>query len=615
MNWFWIRSVALTTVVLVLCTTLPAFHGSYSHVSPDAARMVEEAPAVPQNFPITRRNADRSDVMSTDLSSVPPERPRAGEEPRLAEPPRLQPINPVLNPAPAAAANVTNSNPHFEQSSPGPDLQTETGPAYAGISHKETLLPGGLPPPNNKFIVRTAPPDTVGAVGEDHYVQWVNTAFAVFRKSTGELLYGPAQGLTLWKGFDNGPCEKANDGDPMVQYDKLQKRWIMSQFVYSKRPSPGVEIPVPPFYQCIAVSTTSNPLGKYRRYRFQYSQFNDFPKIGVWTDGYYVTFNMFEPNSGALVCAYDRDVMLGLPVQDSSGHPRTASQQCAQLNSNYWSVLPADIDGTIPPPPGTPNYLVNLDPNNKTLNFWRFKVDWLNEANSKLTGPLPVAGVENYKVPCLDAERLACIPQPATPQKLESLADRLMYRLAYRRFADGHESLLLNHTVAKEGDGGETAAIRWYELRDLATTPTVFQSGTFAPDGNQRWIGSMAMDKAGNIGLAYSVSSNSLAPSVYYTGHAASDTQKGRLGKEVEIVNGGGSQTCRLSNGQCNPDCLRADGSCISKIARWGDYSSLTIDPSDNCTMWFTTQFLKSTGGFNWSTIIYSFRFKGCTSQ
>lgn len=597
----WIQRFTLTSVVLLLCTASPYFEDGSSSAS-------LPAPAAPQTLLVTRRNADRSDMMSTDLSAIPPLRGRADDEPRLAEPPILREINPIQAPQPAAAANVTITTPHFAQSLQGPDLQTERVATYAGISHKETLLPG-VAPPNNKFIVRTAPPDTVGAVGEGHYVQWVNTAFAVFRKETGELLYGPAQGHTLWSGFDNGPCEKANDGDPMVQYDKIHKRWIMSQFVYNKRPTPEVDLPIPPYYQCVAVSTTSNPLGKYRRYRFQYAAFNDYPKIGVWPDGYYVTFNMFDPTSGAMVCAYDREVMLGL----SSAGDRIASQQCVQLDRNHWSLLPADIEGTIQPPAGTPNYLVNLDPSNRTLNFWRFKVDWSNAANSQLTGPISVRGVETFKIPCLDAPRLTCIPQPGTTQKLESLADRLMYRLAYRRFSDGRESLLLNHTVEEQKDQGVAAAIRWYELRELATNPTVYQSGTFAPDANNRWIGSMAMDKLGNIGLAYSVSGASVSPSVYYTGRAADDSQKGRLGKEVEIVKGGGSQTCRLANGQCNPDCLMSNGSCISNIARWGDYSSLSLDPSDNCTMWYTTQYLKNTGGFNWSTIIYSFKFKSCT--
>jgi hypothetical protein len=645
MNRSWFQRLALTSIVLIFCVGLPAppsghsqntEHGdvrrraSASDETANAVRNVARSfdgnplpiSAAPQAFKVTRKNADRfNENMATELRAITPFAPRGVGEPHLTEPPRLLNIRPVgpAGPAAAAAANGPSGppNPHFEQSSAGPDLQTEKGPSYAGISHKETVLPG-VPPPNNKFIVRTAPPDTVGAVGDDYYVQWVNTSFAVFRKNTGELLYGPTEGRILWKGFDNGLCERVNDGDPIVQYDKIHKRWVMAQFAFNLRvdPATGDQVPAPPFYQCIAVSTTSDPLGKYRRYRFQYSNFNDFPKIGVWTDGYYATFNMFGgPNEGAMVCAYDADVMLGLPTQSNGRPPRTASQQCVQLDSQYWSLLPADLDGNIQPPKGTPSYLVNLDPDKRAVNLWRFKVDWDNEANSQLTGPLPVVGVEEYAVPCLGLRRLDCIPQPGTKQKLESLADRVMYRLAYRRFADGHESLLLNHTVSlARSDGSSAASIRWYELRDPGGTPTVYQSGTFGPDANNRWIGSIAMDKLGNIGLAYSASGSTLPPSIYYTGRSADDSQKGRLGKEIEIVRGGGSQSCLLPNGQCDAGCIKSNNTCITNIARWGDYSSLTVDPSDDCTMWYTTEYLKNQGGFNWGTIIYSFRFKGCVS-
>lgn len=623
-----IRRVALLSLTLAFYAVLPLYNGTRSQssgkdgvsmrgvVAHAAAGSPILMPAAPETFRAVKNYADVSDEMTKELSAIPPEVPRAAEDPHLAEPPQLIDINPINGAAPTTAE--ASPKPHFEQSTQGPELQTERGPSYPGISHKETGVPG-VPPPNNKFIVRTAPPDTVGAVGEDHYVQWVNTSFAVFRKSTGELLYGPAQGKTLWKNFDNGPCEKANDGDPIVQYDKIHKRWIMAQFAITKKPDgPDSELtlPIPPYYQCIAVSMTSNPLGKYRRFRFQYSLFNDYPKVGVWSDGYFVTFNMFnDPNSGAMVCAYDQNVMLGIAAPTSgSTQPPKAAQQCVQLDRRYRSILPADIDGSISPPTGTPAYLANLDPNSGAVNLWRFKVDWVNDANSQLTGPFTVAGVEEYAVPCLSSSRLACIPQPGTSQKLESLADRLMYRLAYRRFADGHESLLLNHTVSQETNSGTVAAIRWYELRDPGGTPTVYQSGTFAPDGNNRWIGSIAMDKQGNIGLAYSVSGSARTPSIYYTGRPAGDGQKGRLGKEVEIVKGGGSQTCLLPNGQCDAACKRRDGTCITSIARWGDYSSLTLDPFDDCTMWYTTEYLKDTGGFNWSTIVYSFRFKGCAS-
>jgi hypothetical protein len=562
---------------------------------------------------VISKEADKSDVMAQDLGSVTPDRPRGDEQPHLTEPPRLMDINPVTGPsraAPTAPTPNTSSSLHLDQTSVGPDLPTEKVSDFAGISHDETPVPTTS---THKFIVRTAPPDTNGAVGEEYYVQWVNTSFAIFTKS-GELKYGPARGRTLWKGFDNGPCEKDDDGDPIVQYDKIHKRWIMAQFAISSRDPDGLSVAVPPFYQCVAVSVSSNPLGKYRRFRFQYTLFNDYPKLGVWVNGYYATFNMFnDPNAGAMVCAYDQEVMLGV----TTNPPRKASQQCVQLDKRYFGLLPADIDGTTSlPPVDTPNYLVNLNPNDATVTLWRFKVDWGNPSQSKLTGPLQLANVENYSIPCVGFNRLACIPQPGTDQKLESMADRMMYRLAYRRFPDGRESLLFSHIVSVDNNGTRSAALRWYELRSPAGTPTIFQSGTFAPDDKNRWIGSMAIDKVGNIGLAYSVSSSSFPPSIYYTGQSRDERQKGRMGKEKPIVDGGGSQTCILpTTGDCDPACALVGGRCISNIARWGDYSSLSIDPSDDCTMWYTAEYLKKTGGFNWSTRIYSFRFTSCRNS
>jgi hypothetical protein len=474
----------------------------------------------------------------------------------------------------------------------------------------------------DKFRVRVAPPDTNGAVGDTQYIQWVNASFAVFDKQGGKVLYGPAEGRTIWQNFDAGACENNNDGDPIVQYDKINKRWILAQFAISNKtdPSTGEKSLGPPYTQCVAVSKTSDALGKYRRFSFTYDFMNDFPKMGVWLDGYYTTFNMFEIIDeehsrpiGPLVCVYDKDVMLGLNVQ------RPASQQCVQLpltqesngqSATYYS-LPADIDGSTTPAAGTPNYLLSLDPGASLVYLWEFHVDWKNAANSTFTGPVTVKGVDPFDVPCSDRRRGDCIKQKGTDQRLESLNDRLSYRLAYRRMAD-HEALVFNHLVASAGGG---AAIRWYEMRSPFNQPAVYQSGTFAPDANSRWIATMAMDKEGNIGLAYTVSGSALSPALYFTGHRASDPKKGQLEKETLIVNGR-SQMCQLANGKCADGCGYTDGSgefhCIPGVARWGDYSSLSLDPSDDCTMWYTAEYLQSDGGYNWNTRIARFKFKSC---
>ena len=415
------------------------------------------------------------------------------------------------------------------------------------------------------YTIEHAPPDTNGTVGENDYVQWVNEAFAVFDKKTGAVKLGPADGNALWKGF-GGNCEHFNDGDPITLYDKAARRWMMTQFAVSNGP---------PFSQCIAMSKTADPLGEYFRYEFQFKDFNDYPKFGVWPDGYYASFNMFRGNAfaGAKVCAFDRAKMLA---------GEGATMQCFDL-PDFAGLLPSDLDGTAPPPPGSPNYFVNFGDNE--LNLWRFKVDWNNPSNSRVSGPVAIP-VGAFTPACGGGD---CIPQPKTAQRLSSLADRMMYRLAYRNFGD-HESLVVNHTIQTS----KSAGLRWYELRNPQGTPEVHQQGTFAPDSLYRWMGSVAMDKVGNMLAGYSVASAKAFPSIRYAGRRAGDPL-GLMSIEMNAVLGKGSQSATLD--------------------RWGDYSSISLDPSDDCTFWFTTQYLGETGTFNWHTRIMSVKFNNCGAQ
>ena len=453
-------------------------------------------------------------------------------------------------------------------SSPDPVVQSSGGPAVATTAGFNFDGVGvGFTGPAGSFTPNAAPPDTNGAVGATQYVQWVNESFAVFDKTTGAAVYGPAAGNTLWTGFGGG-CETNNDGDPIAQYDKAANRWVMTQFSVSTTP----------YLQCVAVSTSSDATGTYNRYAFQMPNFPDYPKLGVWPDAYYMSFNVFEPIGsffifvGARICAFDRSAML-------SGPPAAATQQCFQLSSSFGGLLPSDLDGATAPPAGSPNFFLNFGSN--SLNFWQFHVDWLTPTNTTLTGPtnIPVAG---FSEACNGG---TCIPQLGTRQQLDSLGDRLMYRLAYRNFGD-HESLVVNHSVA----AGSSVGVRWYEIRSPAT-PTVSQQGTYAPDSNFRWMGSIGMDKVGNIALGYSVSSSSINPAIRYTGRLPSDLPN-TLEGETSIIEGTGSQTKNLN--------------------RWGDYSSISIDPVDDCTFWYTTEYLKTYGTFNWSTRIASFKFPSC---
>lgn len=469
---------------------------------------------------------------------------------------RDQPLR--LLPVPQGA-NV-QPDPVVQSSAPLPNVTTTAGVNINGVGDTSNT-------PANPC--NCAPSDTNGAVGATQFVQWVNTAFAVYDKS-GHLVMGPTAGNALWSGF-GGPCQTNNDGDIIAQYDKAAGRWVLSQFSVTGGP---------PFFQCVAVSTTSDATGTYSRYAFQEPNFNDYPKLGIWPDGYYFSYNMFQGNSfvGARACAFDRNQML------AGG---AATQVCFQQSSSVGSLLPSDLDGTIAPPAGEPDFFVNFGSN--VLNLWKFHVDFATPANSTFVGPTTIS-VAAFTAACSGGG--TCIPQPNTSNQLDSLADRLMYRLAYRRFSDGHESLVVNHAVTVSGSRRKSVTgVRWYEVRNPNGTPTVFQQGTFSPDSNSRWMGSIAMDKFGDIALGYSESSASLFPSIAYTGRVPSDSL-GTMEAENLAFQGSGSQTGGLH--------------------RWGDYSSMSVDPVDDCTFWYTTEYLAATGSFNWSTRILSFKFPGC---
>jgi hypothetical protein len=416
------------------------------------------------------------------------------------------------------------------------------------------------------YTVQSDPPDTNAAVGRTQVVEWVNTALAVFDKSTSQQQGHILDGNSLFTGF-GGDCETFNDGDPIVAYDRLADRWVLSQFAVTGGERGGT------FSYCVAVSQTPDATGTYNRYEFKFNDFNDYPKMGVWPDGYYVSFNMFHQNTfaGAKVCALSRDKMLA---------GQAATMQCFDA-SDQGGLLPSDLDGLTPPPSGTPNYVLNFDFDGTHLNLWKFHVDWNNPANSTFTKSQ--ISVSKFSPACD-----SCIAQPTGGVTLQSLGDRLMYRLAYRQFTD-HASLVVSHTVSLSGGAGPTG-IRWYELRGLETAPAVFQQSTYAPNNSFRWIGSAAMDKAGNMLLGYSVSSASVKPSIAFSGRLATDPVN-TMSAERIVLPGTGVQT--------DPD-------------RWGDYASVTLDPADDCTFYFATQYLKAKGSFNWQTRIARFKFPTC---
>ena len=408
-----------------------------------------------------------------------------------------------------------------------------------------------------------APPDTDGDVGLNHYMQMVNLSMQIWDKN-GNSLYGPVHSSTLWNGFE-GPWTGTNDGDPIVLYDEYSDRWIASQFSLPNYPSG-------PFYELVAVSETGDPTGAWYRYAYEFANMPDYPKFGIWNDGYYFTINQFAPPSlnfaGAAVCVLDRDAMI-------AGDPN-AEMLFFNLGTSYGSLLPADADGPTAPDAGTPNYLMNMGTN--SLRIWEADIDWANTSNSSVN-LVKTVSTQSFSYSGIS------ISQPGTSQKLDALASRLMYRVQYRNFGD-YEVMLTNHTVNADGNG--QAGVRWYELRNYGSGWNIYQQGTFAPDdGDSRWMGSIAMNGSGDIGIGYSVSGPSTYPSIRFAGQLAVNSGNGILDvDETSIVAGQNSQT---------------------GVNRWGDYSMMSIDPSDDQTFWYTTEYSK--GGWDWASQIASFSF------
>ncbi len=401
------------------------------------------------------------------------------------------------------------------------------------------------------------PPDTEGDVGLNHYFLMINSSFAIYDK-TGIQLYGPADNSTIWNGFP-GPWSGTNDGDPIVVYDELADRWFVSQFAVNT--SDGS------FWELVAISETADPTGAYYRYAFEFPYFNDYPKFGVWPSAYLGTFNYFNPGSmtyrGGGAVVMERDAML-------AGDPE-AQIILFGSNSSKYSILPADFDGT-PPPDGEPAYFAHMNTTgNKQLEVWKATINWSNPTSSTYTLANSLV-VETFNA------NVGTVPQPNTTQRLSSIAGSLMYRLQYRNFGS-YQTLVANHTV----NVSARAAIRWYELRKSGTNWTVYQQGTYAPDNDFRWMGSIAMNTNGNIALGYSVSSSTTFPSIRYTGRTAGAPLGTMNIPETVIVDGLAAQT---------------------NVDRWGDYSAMSVDPSDDSTFWYTQMYRLSS---NWRTRIASF--------
>ncbi len=451
------------------------------------------------------------------------------------------------------------------------------------------------------YVVHVTPSDMNLSIGDTEVVQWGNDQFAVFDLEGNNLLFNGqpyVNGNVLFAGLPN--CGVRNDGDEVAQWDKVAHRWVMLEPVMQ---NPGRD--------CIAISQTADALGAWYAYEFPVphgdTNLSDYPKLGVWPDGYYVSHNDFGTNgyAGTTPCAYERSKML-------AGDPQ-AQQVCfideGPGDGEEWDVsfddnqLPSDLDSPNSlPPAGTPNLYMGSIDNSSTgwvsdVYYYKFHVDWNNPANSTfscINGACAIPVATFYI-----GFWLGDAPEPGGNQ-INTLANRLMYRLAYRvlpsptigttvRNPGTVQSWLVSHAVGNNG----SLAVRWYEFRAPlgSTDPLVYQQGTYSPDASWRFMSSLAMDKVGNIAMSYTVTDgNSVYPTIAFTGRGKNDPP-GTMGAEQVLIPGSGSQ--------------------IDSNNHWGDYYNLGIS-NDGCTFVTTGQYYTTNSSYNWSTRVATLKFANC---
>jgi hypothetical protein len=522
----------------------------------------KEQPATPDNSGIQFGQSYYNDVSPAlrDLPAIWPPRP-----PKENEAEEIREAN--LNPKLPLPLHVDVPDPVIDHGLLGvllPDAMPATILNFDGIPY-----PG--------VLCQCLPPDTNGAVGATQYVQIVNQGYQVFNKANGASVLGPNDISTIWSGFP-GVCSSftTTDGDPVVLYDHIANRWLISQFAGT-----GGNITD----ECIAISTTSDATGSYNRYGFHLgSNFFDYPKIAVWPDGYYMSTNTFGPGGsgflGPQAFAFDRTKML-------AGLAATFVTPGITGGSSEPSFLPSDLDGSLLPTTGVGNPFVSFPATGPPVYKVRlFHADFATPANTTFTliGSPAAAGFTH-----LCAATRSCVPESGG-EGLDGIGDRLMFRAAYRKFADGHEAVVSNYTVFAGGVSG----VRWFELRAVTTAPSVFQESTYQPDTTWRWMGSVAMDQSGDLAVGFSASSSSIHPQIRYAGRLVTDPLNALSQGEAHLIDGAGSQVSGGGN-------------------RWGDYSAMTVDPVDDCTFWYTQEYY-STNSDNWRTRIGNFKFPTCAA-
>ena len=580
------RSLALFAAVLLAVLVIP-FKRTAAHAdeaSPTLTPVVSEAVAFAVSPAITDLPAEE------EPPPVDPEAPEQEMEKRLEfRPPVVDGFVGLMDPAvfpgspdgPAMGSMFSNARLPITASMPPATV------SFAGLATSD----------NGNTVV---PPDTVGDVGPSHYVQMVNNRFRVWDKAGNPLIAARTLASIFAPLGANDRCSSVNDGDPVVLYDPLADRWFLSQFC--------VSVANPNNHMLIAISQTSDPTGAYFLYDFMMpnNKFNDYPHFGVWPDAYYMTDHQFNQAGTAYLgegtYAYDRLKML-------AGDPtaKFIYFDLFPLDPDIGGMLASDVDGLNPPPIGSPAYFMNWradeygDPFDQ-IQIFAFHADFHDPAASTFTqlpeSHMPVPAFDP-RVPPGTPGNVIEQPGAAAGAFLDAIQDRFMHRLAYRNFG-GQESLVVTHTVNVGPDpstaAGHQSAVRYYELRRSLPGGSFALNNvaTFAPDSNNRWMGSAAQDNQGNIAIGYSVSSTTVSPSIRYAGRLASDPPNGLFQGETTLIAGTGRQN--------------------SSSGRWGDYSAMSIDPSDDCSFWYTQEYYNSTSNVNWLTRVGSFKFPSCTS-
>src|SRR5947209_7771095 len=504
-----------------------------------------------------------------DLRTLPQARPRKFERPEFEEP--------ALTPIPFPGA------PSAAQSSVAPALNA---PVISAPAPSPTTSFEGL-----DFTNWGAghPPDTNGDVGPQYYIQTINTSVGIYSKSDGSRVTAFIFNTLMSQGNFGNLCDTSNFGDSVVLYDTFEDRWIITDFAFNLSGGNSVA----PEFECFAVSKSGDPVaGGWNFYSVQVNGgFGDYPKFGIWPDGLYMSANVFNFGAGgafqnARAWAFNK-------AQMYAGAP-TVQVLSFDAPSAEFALLPSNAriqTGT--PPAGSPNYFAVVAQFLNTVSVYKFHVDWSNISTSTFTGPFLSLTATSW------SQLLAANQTEQSPgNKLDTLYFRLMMQNQYTNIG-GVESLWNTHTVGASGATSAQAALRYYQVKGTVGTleANATQAFTFSPDATVfRFMPSIAVDRAGDMAIGYSASSATLNPAIRYAGRLAGDPVNSISQTEQSLIEGSGSQTGNCGSSACT---------------RWGDYSSMSLDP-DGCTFWFTTEYYAD-NSLNDHTRIGAFSFPSCT--